>query len=60
LKVHVTSWLMLGIANEQSTYASGRPVDTGLGCLGLVLAIGGEAFDQDRARREHLAPGQCI
>jgi subfamily B ATP-binding cassette protein HlyB/CyaB len=47
-----------GIANGQSTYASGRPLDTGLGCLGLVLAIGGEAFDQDRARREHLAPGQ--
>jgi subfamily B ATP-binding cassette protein HlyB/CyaB len=47
-----------GIANGQPMHASGPPVDTGLGCLGLVLAIGGGAFDQDRARREYLAPGQ--
>src|SRR5207247_544368 len=47
-----------GIANDQTVLASGRPVDAGLGCLGLVLAIGGEAFDLDRARREYIAPGQ--
>ncbi|MDU6324893.1 type I secretion system permease/ATPase [Bradyrhizobium sp.] len=34
-------------------------VDTGLGCLGLVLAIAGEAFDVERARREYLKPG-CV
>jgi subfamily B ATP-binding cassette protein HlyB/CyaB len=33
-------------------------VDTGLGCLGLVLAIAGEAFDIERARREYLSPGR--
>jgi ATP-binding cassette, subfamily B, bacterial HlyB/CyaB len=33
-------------------------VDTGLGCLGLVLAIVGEAFDIERARREYLSPGR--
>ncbi|MGA2127794.1 MAG: cysteine peptidase family C39 domain-containing protein, partial [Xanthobacteraceae bacterium] len=34
------------------------PVDTGLGCLGLVLALSGEAFDLDRARREFLPHGE--
>jgi subfamily B ATP-binding cassette protein HlyB/CyaB len=33
------------------------PPDTGLGCLALVFAIAGEAFDVERARREYLAPG---
>ena len=47
-----------GVASDQHRIASERPVDTGLGCLGLVLAIGGEAFDLERARREYLAPGQ--
>lgn len=37
--------------------AGSHPVDTGLGCLRLVLAIVGEAFDVERARREYLAPG---
>jgi subfamily B ATP-binding cassette protein HlyB/CyaB len=47
-----------GIANNQQVAsAPATPVDTGLGCLGLVLALSGEAFDFDRARREFLAHG---
>src|SRR3954464_9900322 len=44
-----------GIASHQQVPLV--PVDTGLGCLGLVLALSGEAFDLDRARREYLADG---
>src|ERR1700674_4120119 len=47
-----------GIAGQHDLSAPGKPVDTGLGCLGLVLAIAGEAFDAERARREYLAPGR--
>jgi subfamily B ATP-binding cassette protein HlyB/CyaB len=47
----------LGDAASQGV-GSASPVDTGLGCLGLVLAIAGEAFGIERARREYLAPGQ--
>ncbi|WP_420839414.1 type I secretion system permease/ATPase [Bradyrhizobium oropedii] len=32
--------------------------DTGLGSLGLVLAMLGEAFDIDRARREYISDGR--
>ena len=40
------------------TPASVAPtLDTGLGCLGLVLALSAEAFDPERARREYLANG---
>ncbi len=45
------------VASQQSFPAPGKPVDTGLGSLGLVLALAGEAFDADRARREFLASG---
>src|SRR2546430_1603513 len=46
-----------GIVTRQESCAPGKPVDTGLGCLALVLAFAGEAFDIERARREYLAPG---
>ncbi|WP_316206867.1 MULTISPECIES: type I secretion system permease/ATPase [unclassified Bradyrhizobium] len=42
---------------SQKMHGSG-PADTGLACLGLVLAIAGEAFDIERARREYLKPGR--
>jgi ATP-binding cassette, subfamily B, bacterial HlyB/CyaB len=45
------------IAAQQETCAPNRPVDTGLGCLALVLGFAGQAFDVERARREYLAPG---
>lgn len=44
-------------SNMHGQSASMTPPDTGLGCLGLVFAIAGEAFDVERARREYLAPG---
>ncbi|MGA2289702.1 ABC transporter transmembrane domain-containing protein, partial [Bradyrhizobium sp.] len=48
-----------GIASSQQVASAlPAPVDTGLGCLGLVLALSGEAFDLDRARREYLADGR--
>src|SRR5450631_4386026 len=45
------------IASEQHVSVPPTLIDTGLGCLGLVLALSGEAFDLDRARREFLAGG---
>src|SRR5262245_15710897 len=45
-----------GIAAQQDSCAPTRPIDTGLGCLALVLALAGEAFDLERARREYLSP----
>lgn len=44
----------VGGGPSQGTSINSSPADTGLGCLGLVLAIAGEAFDIDRARREYL------
>jgi hypothetical protein len=44
------------IASQGAGHAGA--VDTGLGCLGLVLTTAGEAFDFERARHEHLAPGR--
>jgi ATP-binding cassette, subfamily B, bacterial HlyB/CyaB len=45
-------------SNQQIAAASTTPLDTGLGCLGLVLALSGEAFDLDRTRREYLSDGR--
>ena len=45
------------IASDQHVSVPAALVDTGLGCLGLVLALSGEAFDLDRARREYLTGG---
>jgi len=45
------------IASDQHVSAPPALADTGLGCLGLVLALSGEAFDHDRARREYLTDG---
>src|SRR2546423_13636648 len=47
-----------GVAAQQESCAPSGPIDTGLGCLALVLALAGEAFDFERARREYLAPGR--
>ena len=45
-------------SNQHIASGAAEAVDTGLGCLGLVLAFSGEAFDQGRARREFLAHGR--
>ena len=47
-----------GNAAQRDAFAPNGPVDTGLGCLALVLALAGEAFDFERARREYLEPGR--
>ncbi|MBV9984569.1 type I secretion system permease/ATPase [Bradyrhizobium sp.] len=50
---------MAGVRDTASQgVGSAGPTDAGLGCLGLVLAIAGEAFDIERARREYLGPGR--
>jgi subfamily B ATP-binding cassette protein HlyB/CyaB len=46
------------IANQQIAAVPVTPVDTGLGSLGLALAMLGEAFDINRARREYLSDGR--
>src|SRR5262245_66652512 len=45
-----------GNAAQRDAFAPNGPVDTGLGCLALVLALAGEAFDLEGARREYLSP----
>src|SRR6185369_11050017 len=45
-------------SNQHIASGAAEAVDTGLGCLGLVLAFSGEAFDAGRARREFLAHGR--
>jgi subfamily B ATP-binding cassette protein HlyB/CyaB len=45
------------LAVRDGTRVAAHPVDTGLGCLGLVLAFAGQALDIERARREFLKPG---
>jgi subfamily B ATP-binding cassette protein HlyB/CyaB len=45
-------------SNQHVASVAMEAVDTGLGCLGLVLALSGEAFDFDRARREYLIDGR--
>ncbi|NEV00778.1 type I secretion system permease/ATPase [Bradyrhizobium uaiense] len=42
------------IGNQQIAAVPATAADTGLGSLGLVLAMLGEAFDIERARREHI------
>src|SRR3954467_12056582 len=57
--LRVESMVNPGIAsNQNAPSATLTAVDTGLGCLGLVLALSGEAFDSDRARREYLTRGR--
>jgi len=46
-----------GIASIRPPSEPVTPVDTGLGCLGLVLALSGEAFGLDRACRGHVPLG---
>ncbi|WP_076858865.1 type I secretion system permease/ATPase [Bradyrhizobium mercantei] len=46
------------IGNQQIAAVPATQADTGLGSLGLVLAMLGEAFDVDRARREYIAEGR--
>ena|SRR5438034_4870978 len=45
------------IASDQHVSAPPALVETGLGCLGLVPALSGEAFDLDRARRKDVRGG---
>ncbi|MCC8964143.1 type I secretion system permease/ATPase [Bradyrhizobium sp. Pear76] len=46
------------IGSQQIAAVSVMQADTGLGSLGLVLAMLGEAFDIDRARREYISDGR--
>ncbi|MCC8980851.1 type I secretion system permease/ATPase [Bradyrhizobium acaciae] len=46
------------IGSQQIAAVPATPADTGLGSLGLVLAMLGEAFDIDRARREYISDGR--
>jgi subfamily B ATP-binding cassette protein HlyB/CyaB len=46
-------------SNQHIASGVAEAVDTGLGCLGLVLALSGEAFDSGRARREFLGDGRA-
>jgi len=46
------------IGSQQIAAVPTTPADTGLGSLGLVLAMLGEAFDVDRARREYISDGR--
>ena len=48
----------IGATASQGIGVNPSTVDSGLGCLGLVFAIAGEAFDIERARREFLEPGR--
>jgi subfamily B ATP-binding cassette protein HlyB/CyaB len=47
------------IANQQIAAVPATPFDTGLGSLALALAMLGEAFDINRARREYLSDGRA-
>jgi ATP-binding cassette, subfamily B, bacterial HlyB/CyaB len=47
------------VATQQIAAVPVTPVDTGLGSLALVLAMLGEAFDINRARREYLSDGRA-
>ncbi|MGY4480777.1 type I secretion system permease/ATPase [Bradyrhizobium sp. USDA 3364] len=46
------------IGSQQIAAVPATPADTGLGSLALVLAMLGEAFDIERARREHIQDGR--